>query len=100
MSGLASSESFLIATAFLILFMAFPPTFAEVFARLVFDWLDETANHILNVININRKILFNWFCDLFSKKRFISKSCVFLFCNIIIFFSSKIGKYQPIYCKQ
>ena len=77
MSGLASSESFLIATAFLILFMAFPPTFAEVFARLVFDWLDETANHILNVININRKILLNLFCDLFSKKKFYFKKLCF-----------------------
>ena len=41
-SGLASSESFLIATAFLILFIAFPPTFA-VFARLLgLVWPDDT----------------------------------------------------------
>ena len=82
MSGLASSESFLIATAFLILFMAFPPTFAEVFARLVFDWLDETANHILNVIKINRKNLLNLFCDLFSKKNVLFQKAVF-FCFAI-----------------
>ena len=40
-SGFASSESFLIATAFLILFIALPPTFA-LLAKLGLLWLDDT----------------------------------------------------------
>ena len=43
-SGFASSEPSLIATAFLILFIAFPALAA--FVRLGFDWLEETANYI------------------------------------------------------
>ena len=57
-SGLASSESFLIATAFLILFIAFPPTLA-VFARLLgLDWLDDTENstHKVNIRKNNKDI--------------------------------------------
>ena len=41
-SGLASSESFLIATAFLILFIALPPTFAVLARLLGLDWFDDT----------------------------------------------------------
>ena len=42
-SGFASSESFLIATAFLILFIALPPTFA-LLAKLGLLWLDDTKS--------------------------------------------------------
>ena len=42
-SGLASSESFLMATAFLILFIALPPTFA-LLAKLGLLWLDDTKS--------------------------------------------------------
>lgn len=40
-SGLASSESFLMATAFLILFIALPPTLA-LLLKLGLLWLEDT----------------------------------------------------------
>ena len=46
-SGLDSSESALIATAFLILFMAFPPTL--VLRALGLDWVEETEICIQNI---------------------------------------------------
>ena len=41
-SGLASSESFLMATAFLILFIALPPTLA-LLLKLGLLWLEDTT---------------------------------------------------------
>ena len=59
-SGLASSESFLIATAFLILFIALPPTFAVLARLLGLDWFDDTEIRQI-CIRKNRQIfILHW----------------------------------------
>ena len=60
-NGLASSESLLMATAFLILFIALPPTLTE----LLFDiegllWLDDTVKKmkVLSKTNSIHTVIF------------------------------------------
>ena len=47
-SGLASSESFLMATAFLILFIALPPTLA-LLLKLGLLWLEDTTKDKISI---------------------------------------------------
>ena len=61
MRGLASSESALMATAFLKLFMAFPPTLAALAAlavRLGLAWLEDTEILFWRKSNLN---LSDWY---------------------------------------
>ena len=59
-SGLASSESFLMATAFLILFIALPPTLA-LLLKLGLLWLEDTTKDrnkqaLVNCLKIKKPV--------------------------------------------
>ena len=65
-NGLASSESLLMATAFLILFIALPPTLTE----LLFDiegllWLDDTVKEmkVLSKTNFIHTVIYIIICQ-------------------------------------
>ena len=71
-SGLASSESFLMATAFLILFIALPPTLA-LLLKLGLLWLEDTKRVKKQALVYDYKFMQPVFRNMRDKRKTLCK---------------------------